>query len=130
MLGKSSRARAWDGEGGWSRDGEKVLFRDLVAHHHLPAIKDAAPHTRMSTASHLGNGSGALVRQGHSAQRVARSKLFALGKLSIATIGPDEVLQVAVDQGWLTLHAVDRARLSGAAAGQQRRLTCRPTAAG
>ena len=84
----------------------------------------------MNTASHLGNGSGVLVRPGHYPQRAARSKLVALGKLSIATIGPDEVLQVAVDQGWLPPHAVDRARISGAAAGRQRRLTCRPTAAG
>jgi hypothetical protein len=28
-----------------SRDGEKILFRDLVAHHYLPSIADAAPNT-------------------------------------------------------------------------------------
>jgi integrase len=122
-----------------SRDGEKMLFRDLVAHHYLPTIKDAAPNTRKNTASHLGNGTGVPVRKGHYAERAARSQLlFAFGKLPIGAIGPNEVqqwisqmaidgydfatmrakrsllktiLQVAVDQGWLTHNAVDRARL-------------------
>jgi hypothetical protein len=122
-----------------SRDGEKMLFRDLVAHHYLPTIKDAAPNTRKNTASHLPNGTGVPVRKGHYAERAARSQLlFAFGKLPIGAIGRNEVqqwisqmaidgydfdtmrakrsllktiLQVAVDQGWRTHNAVDRARL-------------------
>ena len=61
------------------RDGEKMLCRYLVAHRYLPAIKDAAPYARLSTASHLGNGSGELVRQGRSSQPAARSKLIEAG---------------------------------------------------
>lgn len=61
------------------RDDEKTLFRYLDAHRYLPAIKDAAPYARLSTASHLRNGSGELVRQGRSPQRAARSNLIEAG---------------------------------------------------
>jgi len=59
-----------------SRDGEKILFRDLVAHHYLPSISHAAPNTRKNTASHLGDGSGVPVRNGHYARRAARRQLL------------------------------------------------------
>jgi hypothetical protein len=121
-----------------SRDGEKILFQDLVAHHYLPLIADAAPNTRKNTASHLGDGTGVPVR-GHYSRRAARSQLlFAFGALPIGAIGPNEVqqwisqmavdgydhatmrakrsllktiLQGAVDQGWLSHNVVERARL-------------------
>lgn len=41
-----------------SRDGDKLLFRDLVARHYRPALADAAPNTVKNTASHLGDGTG------------------------------------------------------------------------
>ena len=56
-----------------------MLCRFLVAHPYLPAIKDAAPYARLGTASHLGNGSGELVRQGRSSQRATRSRLTEAG---------------------------------------------------
>lgn len=122
-----------------SRDGETILFRDLVHRHYLPSVSDAAPNTRKNTASHLGDGTGIPIRKGHYAERAARTGLlFAFGGLPIGAIGPNEVrkwisqmsidgydfdtirakrsllktiLQVAVDQGWLTHNVVDRARL-------------------
>lgn len=85
-----------------SRDGERILFRDLVAHHYLPSIKDAAPNTRKNTASHLGDGTGVPVRDGHYARRAARSQLlFAFGAVPIGAIGPNEVQQ------WISQMAVD-----------------------
>jgi hypothetical protein len=59
-----------------SHDGERVLCRDLVPHHYLPSIKDAAPNTRKKTASHLGDGTGVPVRNGRYAQRAARGQLL------------------------------------------------------
>lgn len=46
-------------------DGKRRVFRDLVAHHYLPTIKDAAANPRKNTASHLGNDAGVPVRTGH-----------------------------------------------------------------
>ena len=122
-----------------SRDGEGLLFRDLVRHHYLPSLRDASPNTRKNTASHLGDGSGVPTRNSPSGQRAARSQLlFAFGHLPIGGIGPSEVqqwisqmgadgydvstirakrsllrtiLRVAVDQGWLVQNVVEATRL-------------------
>ncbi len=48
-----------------SRDGERLLFRDLVRDHYLPSLRDASPNTRQNTASHLGDGSGVPTRHSH-----------------------------------------------------------------
>jgi len=85
-----------------SRDGEKILFKDLVADHYLPSIRDAAPNTRKNTASHLGDGTGIAVRNGPYAERGARTQLlFAFGKRPIGGLGPNEVRQ------WITQMSVD-----------------------
>jgi integrase len=122
-----------------SADGERLLFTDLVAHHYLPTLSDAAPNTRKNTASHLGDNTGVPTRKGFYAERAVRSQLlYAFGHLPIGAIGPNEVqqwisqmavdgythatirakksllktiLQVAVDQGWLVDNVVDRTRL-------------------
>ena len=59
-----------------SRDGERLLFRDLVRDHYLPSFRDASPNTRKNTASHLGDGSGVPTRNSPSGE-----------------IGPSEVQQ-------------------------------------
>ena len=122
-----------------SRDGDRLLFRDLVRDHYLPSLRDASPNTRKNTASHLGDGSGVPTRSGLYGERAARSQLlFAFGHLPIGGIGPSEVqqwisqmaadgydlstirakrsllrsiLRVAVDQGWLVQNVVDATRL-------------------
>ena len=122
-----------------STDGEKMPFAELVAHHYLPTLSDAAPNTRKNTASHLGDSTGVPIRNGVYAERAARSQLLpAFGHRPIGAIGPNEVqqwisqlvadgythatirakksllktiLQVAVAQGWLADNVVDRARL-------------------
>ena len=122
-----------------SRDGERLLFQDLVRHHYLPSLRDASPNTRKNTASHLGDGSGVPSRNSPSGERAARSQLlFAFGHLPIGGIGPSEVqqwisqmgadgydvstirakrsllrsiLRVAVDQGWLVQNVVEATRL-------------------
>jgi hypothetical protein len=119
-----------------SRDGERLLFRDLVRDHYLPSLRDASPNTRRNTASHLGDGSGVPTRHGPYRERAARSQLlFAFGHLPIGGIGSSDVqqwisqmtldgydlstmrakrsllrsiLRVAVDQGWLLQNVVDR----------------------
>lgn len=126
-----------------SRDGERLLFRDLVSDHYLPSLRDASPNTRKNTASHLGDGSGLPTRHSPTAERAARSQLlYAFGHLPIGAIGPNEVqqwisqmsadgyehstlrakrsllrtiLQVAVDQGWLITNVVNATRLPRAA---------------
>jgi integrase len=120
-------------------DGERLLFADLVAHHYLPTLCNAAPNTRKNTASHLGDNTGVPTRRGLYAERAVRSQLlYAFGHLPIGAIGPNEVqqwisqmavdgythatirakksllktiLQVAVGQRWLTDNVVDRTRL-------------------
>jgi integrase len=122
-----------------SRDGERLLFRDLVRDHYLPSLRDASPNTRKNTASHLGDGSGVPTRNSRYSDRAARSQLlFVFGHLPIGAIGPSEVqhwisqmradgydvatirakrsllraiLRVAVDQGWLVHNVVDATRL-------------------
>jgi len=47
-----------------SRDGERLLFRDLVRDHYLPSLRDCSPNTRKNTASHLGDGRGLPTRKG------------------------------------------------------------------
>jgi integrase len=122
-----------------SRDGERLLFRDLVRDHYLPSLRDASPNTRKNTASHLGDGSGVPTRHSPTADRAARSQLlFAFGHLPLGAIGPNEVqqwisqmnadgyeistlrakrsllrtiVQVAVDQGWLVQNVVNATRL-------------------
>lgn len=65
-----------------SADGERLLFTDLVAHHYLPTLSDAAPNTRKNTASHLGGNTGVPTRKGPYAERAVRSQLlYALGNL-------------------------------------------------
>ncbi len=126
-----------------SRDGERLLFGDLVRDHYLPSLRDASPNTRKNTASHLGDGSGAATRNSRYAQRAARSQLlYAFGHLPIGSIGPSEIqqwitqmavdgyevstirakrsllrsiLRVAVDQGWLVQNVVEATRLPKAA---------------
>ena len=126
-----------------SRDGERLLFRDLVRDHYLPSLRDASPNTRKNTASHLGDGSGVPTRHSPTADRAARTQLlFAFGHLPIGAIGPNEVqqwisqmsadgyeistlrakrsllrtiLQVAVDQSWLVQNVVNVTRLPRAA---------------
>ena len=126
-----------------SRDGERLLFRDLVRDHYLPSFRDASPNTRKNTASHLGDGSGVPTRHSPTADRAARTQLlFAFGHLPIGAIGPNEVqqwisqmsadgyeistlrakrsllrtvLQAAVDQGWLVQNVVNVTRLPRAA---------------
>lgn len=72
-----------------SHDGERLLFKDLVAYHYLPSIADAAANTRKNTASHLGDGTGISVRKGAYAARAARSQLLvAFGACPISAIGP------------------------------------------
>ncbi|GAC1608616.1 MAG: hypothetical protein NVS3B26_06260 [Mycobacteriales bacterium] len=71
-----------------SREGERVLFRDLVRDHYLPSLRDASPNTCKNTASHLGDGSGRPTRHRPTADRATRTQpLFAFGHLSIGAIG-------------------------------------------
>ncbi|HWH30743.1 MAG TPA: hypothetical protein VNU26_17610 [Mycobacteriales bacterium] len=80
-----------------SRGGETLLFRDLVADHYLPPIKDAAPNTRKNTASHLGDGSAVPARKrALRSTRRAQSTAVAYGHRAIGAIGQNEV--AAVDQ--------------------------------
>jgi len=56
-----------------SRDGQRLLVRDLVAHHDLPTIS-AAGNTGKGTASHLGNGTGVPGSNGYSSESPIASK--------------------------------------------------------
>lgn len=85
-----------------NRNGERLLFRDLVRDHYLPSLRDASPNTRKNTASHLGDGSGVATRLGRYGERAARSQLlFAFGHLPIGGIGPNEV------QHWISQVGAD-----------------------
>ena len=53
------------------RDGERLLFRNLVGDHYLPSLRDASPNTRKNTASHLGDGSGVPTRFGRHGDLLA-----------------------------------------------------------
>ena len=52
-----------------SRDGERLLSRDLVRDHYLPSLRDCSPKTRKKTASHLGHGRGLPTRKSPYGER-------------------------------------------------------------